>query len=269
MLLKFKDKWQKPTDCSHCKKDVNYHTLYITGYFVLIIIMMFTFEAVKEDGVNDRPFYNYFSFASVIVSIILAVVTIIYSFYTNSRSSGQIETLNNAAKDVSKATRSYSNSANDLHTNIHRIIEAVGRLELKTDKFFDKSFESGNKSQNTIRDSDPNQYVKNYVLLSSPFGIMAMYACVLSYDTKKEFSLSLFGDEKFRLYVGGFLISTGAAGIISNTINFDTSTVSCINIDDTLKDSLSEWMNNNPENVLVTELKPSIDNYFNVPEHKL
>lgn len=39
---------------------------------------------------------DFVSLASALISIILAVITIIYSFYSNSQSASQVETLNKA-----------------------------------------------------------------------------------------------------------------------------------------------------------------------------
>ena len=72
--------------------------------------------------------------ASAIISNILAIITIVYSFYTNGRSNGQTEILNRAAKDVQKASQSYSETAESLEMNIAKIIGAINRVDAKTDR---------------------------------------------------------------------------------------------------------------------------------------
>ncbi len=47
---------------------------------------------------DNEKVLDFFSLASAIISIILAIITIVYSFYTNSRSNGQIEILNQSAR---------------------------------------------------------------------------------------------------------------------------------------------------------------------------
>ena len=70
---------------------------------------------------GNRNVLDFISLASAIISIILAVVTIVYSYFINSRSSSQIEQLNRAALDVSRATSSYDESAKSLEKNIQII----------------------------------------------------------------------------------------------------------------------------------------------------
>lgn len=74
---------------------------------------------------------DFVSLASALISIILAIITIIYSFYSNSQSASQVETLNKAAESVKRATTSYAESAESLQDNISKIITAVNRVEEK------------------------------------------------------------------------------------------------------------------------------------------
>lgn len=233
------------------------HFSYVVVILCLIIIGFITFHCF-----DNRDTFNAVSFCSAIVSIILAVLTIVYSYYLNSRSSGQIETLNNAAKDVSMATRTYADSASNLHNNISRIIEAVDRIEVKTDKLVDDSLRSGQNAQNSINNFDPIEYVRNYVKLSSPVGIMTMYACVLSKQKNKSFTLDIIGDDKRKMYAAGFLISTFVTGIISGNIDFNSFTVTANAFIETAKEAIEEWIEHNAENEATKELKPLIDNYF-------
>ena len=91
---------------------------------------------------GNRNVLDFVSLASALISIILAVVTILYSFYSNSQSAGQVEILNNAAKTVEKATLSYSESAESLQENIKKIIDTVNRVEKKTDQIIGMTSES-------------------------------------------------------------------------------------------------------------------------------
>ena len=88
--------------------------------------------------------------ASAIISIILAIITIVYSFYTNSRSNGQIEILNQSARDVQNASQSYKESADSLEANIAKIINAINRVEAKTDRILIHSLSEGSNTTNEI-----------------------------------------------------------------------------------------------------------------------
>lgn len=151
---------------------------------------------------------DFVSLASALISIILAIITIIYSFYSNSQSASQVETLNKAAESVKRATTSYAESAESLQDNISKIITAVNRVEEKTDRLLDMTSISGagasSGTNNHLVDFDLDAYIKGYVNLASPIGIMAMYACIKAKDTKREWNLNIFPNEYNRIYCGGF-----------------------------------------------------------------
>ena len=91
---------------------------------------------------GDRNVLDFISLASAIISIILAVVTIVYSYFINSRSSGQIDQLNKAAQDVSKATLSYAESAESLQENINKILHEIKKVK--------QTLDENNKNNSTL-----------------------------------------------------------------------------------------------------------------------
>lgn len=216
---------------------------------------------------NERVL-DFFSLASAIISIILAIITIVYSFYTNSRSNGQIELLNNAAKDVQKASISYSESAETLEINISKIINAINRVEAKTDKILIQSLSESSSKSNVIDTEekhdkfDVRNYVKTFIAISSPLGILSMYACVLSHDKSMPFHLSLVSDSDGVMYCAGFLVATTGTGIVNSSIDFNTGMVTVNDYVNVVKDDILEWLKNNPLQKPLDELKNRIDNYF-------
>ncbi|MBR5551963.1 MAG: hypothetical protein IKV83_08620 [Muribaculaceae bacterium] len=227
---------------------------------------------------GDRNVLDFISLASAIISIILAVVTIVYSYFINSRSSGQIDQLNKAARDVSEATSSYTKSAESLQENIRKIIETVNNVEIKTDNIIghlakqqgnpnDNKFP--NKEQKRKDNFDINTYVDNYVKISSPLGIMAMYACIKAYDSdNKEFSLNLFFDDSnLAAYCGGFLIATTSTGLIHVLVDFNKSSIQVMGCTDIIKHYVGKWISESDINRIkgLCELKEKIDAYFSKP----
>lgn len=216
---------------------------------------------------NERVL-DFFSLASAIISIILAIITIVYSFYTNSRSNGQIELLNNAARDVQKASRTYSESAEALEINISKIINAINRVEAKTDKILIQSLSESSSKSNVIDTDekhakfDIRNYIKTFIAISSPLGILSMYACVLSHDKSIPFHLSLVSDSDGVMYCAGFLIATTGTGIVNSSIDFSTGMVTVNDYVNIVKDDILEWLEKNPLQKPLDELKNRIDNYF-------
>ena len=226
------------------------------------ILTLLGIVAFSNAFYGNRNVLDFVSLASALISIILAVVTILYSFYSNSQSAGQIETLNNAAKSVEKATLSYSESAESLQGNINKIIAAVNRVEEKTDKIIDMTLSSVSGANNHLINFDLKAYIKGYVDIASPVGIVAMYACIKAKDANKEWNLNLFVSENNQFYCSGFLISTTSAGFITLTINFSNGNVSVSNYVDIIK----EYILSKIKTLVITDdlqnIKNNIDRYF-------
>lgn len=216
---------------------------------------------------NNEKVLDFFSLASAIISIILAVITIVYSFYTNSRSNGQIEILNKAAHEVQIASQSYSVSAESLEENIAKIIRAINRVEAKTDRILIKSLSEGSNIKNDINpqrehnDFDIRNYIKTFVEISSPLGILAMYACFLSYEKSLPFNISLLS-ESDTMYCAGFLVATSATGIVNSSIDFSTGMVNVIGCVDVAKSDIEEWLKSHTLPTPLQDLKNKIDSYF-------
>lgn len=146
--------------------------IFSASILLVLAIVIFSYCFCK-----DRDVLDFISLASALISIILAIVTIIYSYFTNSRSAGQIDRLNKAAEDVSKATISYGNSAESLKKNIEKILYRIDTVEQKIDEN-SKLITSGttNASINSIGAPHVDKIVEGYVRSGSYFGNLALLA---------------------------------------------------------------------------------------------
>ena len=241
-------------------------------YYVSILTLL-GIVAFSNAFYENRNVLDFVSLASALISIILAVVTIIYSFYSNSQSAGQIETLKKAANSVEEATLSYSESAESLQENIRKIIDAVNRVEKKTDQIIGmKSSTRSNTRENDnfeyLNSSSQNfnieTYIETYIKTVSPLGIMAMYACIKSKDYNKTWNLNLFTNDSNQNYCCGFMISINGTGFISLNINFSNKDVIVFNYLPQVKDFVISWIDNTDFSKIegLKEIKDCIDQYF-------
>lgn len=232
------------------------------------VILSISISIYSHYYYDNEKVLDFFSLASAIISIILAVITIVYSFYTNSRSNGQIEILNEAANNVQHASQSYSESADSLEANIAKIINAIERVEVKTDRILIHSLSEGSNVTNEINPQtsqnnfDIRKYIKTFIEISSPIGILAMYACILSHDKSTPFHITLLSDSDNAMYCAGFLVATAATGIVNSTIDFSTGMVNVIEYVDIVKEDIGEWLRTHTLQPSIYDLKNKIDNYF-------
>ena len=126
----------KKNNCETCheKKYLSYKL--IVGFLVFLLVILLTHKFYADDNV-----FNFMSFASAIISIILAVLTIIYSYYTNGTTSSSVEKLGNASKKiegtlitVNEASQSYKESAESLKDNITLILQKLDQQIKDTNK---------------------------------------------------------------------------------------------------------------------------------------
>ena len=257
-----------------------------TSYiFIASVLLIITISIFSVFFYGDKNVLDFVSLASALISIILAIITIIYSFVINSQTAGEFNKLNeasttlqDAAKKVENATMSYKDSADSLEENIKKIIEVISNVESKADrildglknqhtrtnhKFAETSFDSPSSEQNII---DKQTFINNFVKVSSPVGIMIMYACMKADKSEKNtFNLKdFFDDGNLLAYCGGFLIATTSAGFIQSTIDFVTNDVKVLYCSELIDEPIDKWLQNADFNNIqgLSELKDKIDTYF-------
>lgn len=183
--------------------------VFISCILVILAVIIFSFVFY-----GDRDVLDFISLSSALISIILAIITIIYSFYSNSRSVGQTEKLQKAAETVQKATISYSDSAASLQENIQKIVAAVSRVEAKTDRLLDANTSSNSKMTKIFSNFNLEEYTKLFVKATSRAGVIIMYTCIESKDHNKPFPFSLISSDDDGRYVYGFLVALGSSGLV-------------------------------------------------------
>lgn len=113
---------------------------------IIITLGIFAFSHIYH---SDSQVLNFISLASSIISIILAVVTIIYSFTTNSNTLGNTKELSDTAKiikteahNLNEATKEYHRVAKSLDENINVILRSIQQVDKKTTVLFKDLFSS-------------------------------------------------------------------------------------------------------------------------------
>ena len=215
--------------------------IFSASILLVLAIVIFSYCFCKDKDVLD-----FISLASALISIILAIVTIIYSYFTNSLSAGQIDRLNKAAEDVSNATISYGNSAESLKKNIEKILYRIDTVEQKIDEN-SKLITSGttNASINSIGAQHVDKIVEGYVRSGSYYGNLALLAsCCAARDNKGILSLSNLNsifdpqDKALLHYMWGYIISSSALGVLQARIDGENIVIS--NVYKTLQRNLEE-----------------------------
>lgn len=88
---------------------------WIIGILLITNVLIFTFKF----GSNEK-LTNYISFAGTLISIVLAILAIIYSYYQNSTYENSTTKLNESANNIKELTEKVENSINVLTEKIEK-----------------------------------------------------------------------------------------------------------------------------------------------------
>lgn len=186
------------------------HLIYgytISSLFVLSIIVCWILSC--KGLVSENAFQN-FSFAASIVSIVLAVVSIVYTIYSGAGVSNSIDILKEAEQNIKQQVDALNGLEN-------RIINAV---EEGNDGLSSKISEVQNKIEPFVRE---NLRTVNYsaqtnkdlinVSFNSVLGNALLYICLRSIETNKSWPIDILGNE-MKLYFQGYLVAMASVSTL-------------------------------------------------------
>jgi hypothetical protein len=209
------------------------HASYIFFILIAVIIGLIT---VKWSGIPDLA--NLITFALTVTSLVLAVLAIGYSVYSNTSFTQNISTMTTAAQDVSKTATELSNMTGALSQKVEVIPSRIELLEGKMSERFDlmllegglkksgqveniESADAKGHDPQKIEDAVPIKY-STFLEKSSYAGLLTLYCCIKAYKTKKAFNLKDYfktidwGDDSF---YAGLLGALRSVGVIDFTVN--------------------------------------------------
>lgn len=174
------------------KKVSVWHIIYI----VLICAIFCLFIVLMCPGKISEEAYTNFSFAATITSIVLAVVSIVYSLQSGLSSTGQL----NSIKDIEVGIKSELAKFSDIEGAIKNVISP---LEKSTGEIKDtmadikKNIDAFSMSKSFQADGDRKERstegeVKNYQEYYPSMFYVILYMCQQSYEKRKEIPYFVF-----------------------------------------------------------------------------
>lgn len=202
------------------KKVSIWHIIYI----MLICGVVNIFVLLIAPGrINDDAYQN-FSFASTLTSIVLAVVSIVYSLQSGLSTFGQLNGMKDIETQISKELAKFSSLENSIKESVQNCLKpleaSMGSIK-QQQEVFQKSQEK--LTNDVLAQLGPNNSVTNktnssdgvaesmLISLSGAPQIFALilYTCLCSFETKKRIPYYLFqkflGDKSY--YCQGVVVS--------------------------------------------------------------
>lgn len=259
-------------------KKISIHHLYyvlIIGLLIIIGLIL-----IVPSRVSDTAFDN-FSFASTITSIVLAVVSIVYSIQSGNISNIQLDSVRGIDTEIKKQLEGFSH----IEDNISKLVNGrMASLQDDVKKLSDGQIEISSRilslGKNPVSNGIANSQTAN-LEKNSAFGDVLLYACSLSFKKKKALPTHVFEENlnDFNYWYGYFIALTvtlpndirveycegDTSPLASNVVFFKEDVLGSI---DSLRNRLDKFCGENEENRLMMYVK-KIDEYFNDDEESI
>ena len=194
------------------KKDKTILKLHIIYWAIIFGVLSVFLLCIAPGRVDERAFEN-LSFASIIVSIVLAVVSIVYSFRTNSNTSDNIAGIREIEHNIDSKLDRFDSIKDSLSEDIHSaIVEGVDKaiIDLRADVSNLKDDQADIKQnismiatyQKRLIDDNAQSSKQLHISEQKVFksglsfnGAIAMYMACLSFTKKKAIYFPSLGNE--------------------------------------------------------------------------
>jgi hypothetical protein len=203
-----------------CQWDkIKIHVGYIISILIVIIICLLT-----KDFKDNQSIASTINFAVGMVSVVLAVVAIVYSFIANGTLQGSVSEINSASSSIKGETAS-------LHLSLKSVLDVVGHIPDHLTSIENKLISLSSKQAEHLEAKPlPNEasivtfardVVDRYMTSSSWNGIKLLYLCYLAAkEDIGDFNLREWKDPLASFdYVYGYLIASASAQFIVLTDN--------------------------------------------------
>lgn len=225
------------------QRNVKLHRNYIVGFLCAAVILLATSKCVG----NGNEIFSYISFASTITSIVLSILAIFVTVQSSADINRQFAKIEDATNAVSNASQTLTQTLEKILDVENDLRKTSGKLGEQTEKIADdihvrvskcmheteerlsSKIELSNKHfpENVLREATGNAiqswitgWCDGFLNSASIVGLFSIYACCLSVENQKPFTLDeIFGGNS--LYTYGFLMSAASAGVINISIDGD------------------------------------------------
>ena len=253
--------------------------IFLSSIVVLIAVVIFSYAFF-----SDKKVLDFMSLASALVSIILAVITIIYSFVINSQTAVRIDKLTqtseslqtsandamesakdmkDAALQVSAASKLYDETAKNLDGNIQRILEAI--VEVKRELGTVKDYQTNGESER-FKAVSVRQFKKDFIShfndVNSNVGAVLIYLCSKIKETGQTCKLEELFAEYTIMYNIGYMIALNAIGFTSVEMDIHTREIKSADVVEDIVQGAMQRFDKEKNNDFIKENRQKIDDYF-------
>jgi hypothetical protein len=194
------------------------HFAYIVAILLAIIIGLMT---VEWGGIHD--IVAYFGFALTLSSLVLALLAIVYSYFSNASFGQNISTLNAASREMSQSAAEIKTATEALRSRVDEIPEALNAMGMRveetkgavltlTERTAAWTTPPASKGE-TAGDTPSERFLDQSPLA----GLMVLYAATRAAALKRPLQLNKF-EKRIGIpsydYMFAFLLGAEIAGVV-------------------------------------------------------
>lgn len=189
------------------------HAFYIFGILLFLIISLVSIQWSK---ISDLA--NLISFAATIASLLLATLTIIYAYLSNASLSSNLFKINEASDNMSIISGKLSLISDEIIERLGSLGEEVRGLPDKIQSAIEEKRTKETKTEKHEK-GNINAIVDDYISYISLSGKLLILSIILSFKTKKAFSLQDLASKigTGTDYAKGFIVASTSVGLFDYT----------------------------------------------------
>lgn len=209
---------------NYCQKEINHIKVLCRLNIVYIVIICLIISVctlcIIPKCVSEYAFQN-FSFASTIVSIVLAVVSIVYSLWSGQKSNNQYIGMSNIESKIDSQLKgferieaSFANKLAPLNVQLEQIKEDQTKTRETIDKF------TNLLGSGTVEHSTTESH--KYIYKDAPvFAVITLYMFASVFKTKDKRVPVKSADELLGKYWSGFMVAFSRS--LPQHLNYDST----------------------------------------------
>jgi hypothetical protein len=193
---------------------------YIIGYFILIIVGIFTFYY----GTKENEIVSYLGFAGTVSSLILSVVALIYTFFQSTSTINHSKKLSKTSNKFTKAVEELRETQEQLSVSVETVMALgmqVATVDYKMDYVTQILEKPANykSSSTSVPLNDGTDNLSEILLSTSSFGLLSLVICFYQSQNPLPKDLKTIIEEAFESnnssdYCYGYLIAFEATKLI-------------------------------------------------------
>lgn len=241
------------------------HLIYTIVIFLLLITFLVICWVLSAKCVISEYVFDNFAFAATLVSIVLAIVSIVYTIYSGAQTTSSIGVLENVENNITKQLETLQGVENVIKETVK---EEQSKSEATLKAYFEQGLFPSGEIKRVQRYKNNNNLAFD-IDKNTPLGNVFLYCCLLSKKYNKPWKLDMPA-EMLHLAFAGYMAALKAIPSIGFVYKLDKETHLVSNCDfsdemlkvisiECLQKILEEQSNINP---MFVDVKSRVERYF-------